>query len=165
MSFGFPLYIDLNGNNCTIFGGNEYAADKAEILLRFGARVTVISPQLCDRLAEMDASRLVRYIPRKYYRGDCSTAMLCVAATDDDALNISIASEGKAKNIPVNLESPAAFGSFCFPEAFMTPSVQLSLVGNLPPEQMRKLCVKLGRQMETELQESAEAEPPFQPTH
>ena len=37
MALGFPLYIDLNGNNCVVFGGGEFAADRAQTLLRFGA--------------------------------------------------------------------------------------------------------------------------------
>ncbi|MBE6767506.1 MAG: bifunctional precorrin-2 dehydrogenase/sirohydrochlorin ferrochelatase [Ruminococcaceae bacterium] len=127
---GFPLYIDLNGNNCTVFGGGEYAADKAETLLKFGAKVTVISPSLCERLLRMDADRTIRYIPRKYYRGDCTTSVLCVAATDDDAVNIAIATESKAKNIPVHVSHPAAFGNFLFPEAILTEHVQISLVSD-----------------------------------
>lgn len=148
MAFGFPLYIDLNGNNCTVFGGGEYAADKVETLLRFGARITVISPTLCDRLVAMDGRHDIRYIPRKYYRGDCSTAMLCVAATGSDTLNIAIASECKAKSIPVNVEAPAAFGSFCFPEAVITDTLQLSLVGSLPPADMRRICDRLQQQLD-----------------
>ena len=139
MKHGFPLYMDLNGNNCTVFGGGEYAADKAETLLKFGAKVTVISPSLCERLAQMDAARAIRYIPRKYYRGDCTTAVLCVAATDDDTVNIAIASESKAKNIPVHVSHPAAFGNFLFPEAILTDHLQVSLVSDGGCERLKAL--------------------------
>lgn len=112
MDFGFPLYIQLTGNNCMIFGGGDYAAAKAETLLRFGAKVTVISPGLCDRLRTLDDAGSIRYIPRKYFRGDCTPAVLCVAATNDRSVNIAISVECKAKNIPVHLSDPAAFGNF-----------------------------------------------------
>ena len=62
MAFGFPLYIDLNGNNCVVLGGGDYAADKVDTLLQFGAKVTVISPALCGRLQELDKTRAIRYI-------------------------------------------------------------------------------------------------------
>ncbi len=139
MKHGFPLYIDLNGNNCTVFGGGEYAADKAETLLKFGAKVTVISPTLCDRLRQLDVKRTIRYIPRKYYRGDCTTAVLCVAATDDDAVNIAIATESKAKNIPVHVSHPAAFGNFGFPEAILTEHVQISMVSDGDTARLKEL--------------------------
>ncbi len=139
MKHGFPLYMDIHDNNCTVFGGGEYAADKAETLLKFGAKVTVISPALCSRLAALDASHAIRYIPRKYYRGDCTTAVLCVAATDDDAVNIAIATESKAKNIPVHVSHPSAFGNFQFPEAILTEHVQISLVGDGSSEHLKEL--------------------------
>ncbi len=139
MKHGFPLYIDLNGNNCTVFGGGEYAADKTETLLKFGAKVTVISPSLCDRLAQLDAEHRIRYIPRKYYRSDCTTSVLCVAATDDEAVNIAIATESKAKNIPVHVSRPEAFGNFLFPEAILTEHVQVSLVSNGDTDRLKEL--------------------------
>ena len=99
MAFGFPLYIDLNGNNCVVLGGGDYAADKVDTLLQFGAKVTVISPALCGRLQELDKTRAIRYIPRRYYRGDCTNAYICVAATGTESVNIAISDECKAKGL------------------------------------------------------------------
>ena len=129
MALGFPLYIDLNGNNCVVFGGGRFAASRALTLLRFGARVTVISPTLCDELRRMDENGQIRYIPRRYYRGDCTSAYLCVAATDEEALNISISDECKAKGLPVNVYKPAAFGTFLFPSAVFGDDVVVSVAG------------------------------------
>jgi uroporphyrin-III C-methyltransferase/precorrin-2 dehydrogenase/sirohydrochlorin ferrochelatase len=132
MSFGFPMYIHLQGNTCVVFGGGDFAADKVEQLLRFGAKVTVISPMLCARLKALDVSGDIRYLPRKYNRGDCTSAMLCVAATNNEAVNIAISVECKAKSIPVHLSRPADFGNFTFPETVLNEHVQLSMVGDDP---------------------------------
>ena len=70
MAIGFPLYINLEGNNCTIFGGSKQALRRAVALRQFGARVTVISPTLCTELEQMSAADEIRHIPRKYFRGD-----------------------------------------------------------------------------------------------
>ena len=48
MALGFPLYINLHGNNCVVLGGGEFAWERARTLLAFGAKVTVISPNLCE---------------------------------------------------------------------------------------------------------------------
>ena len=56
MAVGFPLYIDLKDNNCTVFGGGMTAYKAVVTLLRFHAKVTVISPALCAQLAELDAA-------------------------------------------------------------------------------------------------------------
>ena len=122
----FPMYIDLKGNNCTIFGGSPSAAAYAESLLGFGAKVTVVSASLCDELAAMDRAGTVRYIPRRYFRGDCSSSYICIAATGDDVLNIAISDECKARAISVCVESPPAYGTFRFPVALTDGEVTLS---------------------------------------
>lgn len=129
MALGFPLYIDLNGNNCIVFGGGQFAASRAQTLLRFGARVTVIHPTLCDTLRQMDKQGQICYIPRRYYRGDCTSAYLCVAATEEESLNISISDECKAKGLPVNVYKPAAFGTFLFPSVAFGDDVVVSVAG------------------------------------
>ncbi|MCL2885131.1 MAG: NAD(P)-dependent oxidoreductase [Oscillospiraceae bacterium] len=121
----FPLFVDLHNNNCIIFGGDKYAAACAVTLQQFGARITVISPTLSKEWDGMD----VRHLPRRYTRGDCSYAYLCVVATDSSSVNISIASECKAKNVPVHVTDPAAFGNFDFPHIILKDDVCIALSG------------------------------------
>ncbi len=139
MAVGFPLLVDLKDNNCTVFGGNKSALRRVKELLRFGAKVTVISPQLCSELEQMSNSGLIRHIPRKYFRGDCTNSQLCVAATDDNTLNIAISTECKNKSIPVNVTSPRSYGNFTFPRLVISDDVVLSITGTLPADSLTKL--------------------------
>ena len=143
MNLGFPLLINIKGNNCTVFGGNSSALRRVKELLRFGAKVTVISPVICAELEEMSADGLIRHIPRKYFRGDCSNSQLCVASTEDDSLNIAISTECKNKSIPVNVTSPASYGTFTFPRMVLTDDVVLSITGTLSSGEMSRLRKKL----------------------
>lgn len=133
MALGFPLYINLHGNNCVVLGGGEFAWERTQTLLAFGAKVTVISPTLCKGLQRLDEENKIRYIPRRYFRGDCTCAYLCVAATEDEALNIAISDECKAKGIPVNVLKPVAFGTFYFPSVVLTDTLSVSISGKLDP--------------------------------
>ena len=54
LALGFPLYIDLDGNNCVVFGGGDYATACVKTLLYFGARITVIAPQISEELRLLD---------------------------------------------------------------------------------------------------------------
>lgn len=143
MALGFPLLVDLKDNNCTVFGGDKSALRRVKELLRFGAKVTVISPQLCSELEHMSEDGLIRHIPRKYFRGDCSNSQLCVAATDDNTLNIAISTECKNKSIPVNVTSPRSYGNFTFPRLVITDDVVLSITGSLPADTLAKLQDRL----------------------
>ena len=147
MAPGFPLYIDLNGNNCTVVGGGRTAASRVATLLDFGAKVTVISPVLCDELRRLDEENRIRYIPRRYYRGDCNSSYLCVAATDNEAVNIAISDECKAKAIAVNVTSPAAFGTFRFPAVVMEKDVTVSIIGGADEAMLDRIRAEIARQM------------------
>ncbi len=143
LAIGFPIHIDLNGNNCTVFGGGEAAASRAEALLHFGAKVTVISPTLCPAFDELIARDVIRHIPRKYFRGDCSNAQICVAATDDNDTNIRIATECKAKSVPVNVTSPKGYGTFMFPRVIILDDIVVTVAGSAPTEKKRRLRDKI----------------------
>lgn len=150
----FPLFIDLYDNNCTIFGGGSKAAVRAEVLLQFGAKVTVISPTLCKELKEMDAKNLIRYIPRRYYRGDCTSSYLCIAATNNDTVNISISDECKAKAIAVNVTSPSAFGTFRFPSVVFEKDVAVAVVCDSDDERTVRIKEGIRRELPAILEEA-----------
>ena len=139
MAIGFPLLIDLNGNNCTVFGGGRSALRRVRELLRFGAKVTLISPTVCSELAHMSERGEIRYIPRKYFRGDCTNSQLCVAAYDDSTLNIAISTECKNKGIPVNVTQPRSYGTFTFPRMVTADDVVISINGSLSADQLSQL--------------------------
>ena len=143
MPHAFPLYVYLNDCECIIIGGGSYAAHSAETLLLFGAKVTVISPALCAALREMDKAGRIRYIPRKYFRGDCTPATLCVAATNADAVNIAVAEECKAKGIPVNLSHPISYSTYVFPCVALGNDLTLSAAGKLPDGDQAAMRSKL----------------------
>ncbi|MBQ8683656.1 MAG: bifunctional precorrin-2 dehydrogenase/sirohydrochlorin ferrochelatase [Clostridia bacterium] len=143
MSLGFPLYINLDGNNCTIFGGSEKALRRAVALRQFGAKVTVISPTLCAGLEQMSLNGEIRHIPRKYFRGDCTSAQLCIAATDEPSTNVAISTECKAKAIPVEVTNPKEYGNFTFPRVVIQEDVVVSVAGDVPSEKLRRLRDRL----------------------
>lgn len=157
MAFGFPLYIDLHGNNCVVLGGGAFAASRVEALLRFGAKVTVISPTICPALQALDTAGKVRYIPRRYYRGDCTNAYLCIAATDDETLNITISDECKAKGVPVNVSKPAAFGTFAFPVTILGEGICVSIAGSADSQVIGSLSAQIEEALPAMLEQAAAA--------
>ncbi len=143
MSVGFPLYIDLKDNNCTVFGGGLEAYEAAVTLRRFHAKVTVVSPTLCPELEELDKKGAIRYLRRRYCRGDCSSGRLCVAATDEPSLNVAISDECKAKSIPVAVTRPVGFGTFSFPRAAMAKNVVVTVSGSAAQDKQQFISERL----------------------
>ena len=77
----FPLFVDLAGKKALVIGGGTVGLRRAEVLARFGAEVTVVSPTLSREVER------IRHIPRKYTLGDLEGAFLAVAAADDPQVN------------------------------------------------------------------------------
>ena len=141
MSKAFPLYIDLEGNNCTVFGGDSAAYAAIMTLLQYDAKVTVISPTVCPEIEALDANRTIRYLRRRYCRGDCSGTRLCVAFTDTPALNISISDECKNKGVPVAVNTPAGFGNFTLPQTTICGDTVVA-VANTKDEKIAKTVLE-----------------------
>ena len=112
----FPLYVDLTGRKCVIAGGGEVALRKAKVLLDFDARVTVIAPEISDKLKKlsMDISGHLTLIPEEISREALRDAFLVVAATDDEELNHQIADYCREQRIPVNTVDRVRDCSFIF---------------------------------------------------
>lgn len=105
----FPLFVDLNGKRCVIVGGGGIAVRRAGVLARFGAEVTVISPDWSGDAGE------IRWLRRSYAPGDLDGAYLAVAATDNRDVNRQIGCDAKALGIPIAVADCREECTFFFP--------------------------------------------------
>lgn len=108
-SFRFPLFIDLNNKKAVIIGGGPIALRRAEVLLSFGANVTIITPE-CSAVPAG-----VTFLPRCYQQGDLTGACLAVAATNDRTVNEQVGKEAAAAGIPVSVADRKEESTFFFP--------------------------------------------------
>lgn len=105
----FPLFVDLAGKKALVIGGGTVGLRRAEVLARFGAEVTVVSPTL-----SLEVER-IRHIPRKYTPGDLEGAFLAVAASDDPQVNEAAGREARQLGVLFNRSDAPADCDFFFP--------------------------------------------------
>jgi len=136
----FAAFLDLKGKPAIVVGGGAVAAQKAEALLRCGARVTVIAPELGTRLAELTLVGALRHEPKRFQPGDLLGAEIAIAATDDPAVNESVSSAARALKIPVNVADSSTLSSFIMPSVIDRPPVQIAIsTAGASPVLARKL--------------------------
>ena len=110
-----PVFLDLREQPCLVVGGGEVAARKCALLLRAGAQVTVLAPQLEPALgAELAAGRIA-HRPGRFREEDLEGFALAIAATDDQAVNRAVAAAARARRIPVNVVDQPTLCSFILP--------------------------------------------------
>lgn len=107
--YRFPLFLDLRGRKAVVAGGGTIALRRVHVLLRFGAQVTMISPE-CQEVPQG-----VDWICRPYAQGDLSGAFLAVAATDNRAVNRQIGLDAAQEGIFVSVADRREESTFFFP--------------------------------------------------
>ncbi|MBI4354481.1 MAG: bifunctional precorrin-2 dehydrogenase/sirohydrochlorin ferrochelatase [Candidatus Omnitrophica bacterium] len=111
----YPLFADLQGRCCVVVGGGLVAQRKVTTLLRFGARVTVVSPHATQRLLRHAAKRTITHIARRFRPTDLRGAWLVYAATDDHAINQAVYRTATRARILTNVVDEPSLCSFIAP--------------------------------------------------
>ena len=110
-----PVFLRLRAAPVVVAGGGRIAARKVEWLLRAGAQVTVISPDLVPELrAQADLGRL-RHHAVGFAPAHLEGAVLVVAATDQPAVNRAVSEAARARATPVNVVDAPELSTFIFP--------------------------------------------------
>jgi siroheme synthase-like protein len=111
-----PIFVDLDGRRCVVIGGGAIAARKVEALVRAGARVTVIAPQISREIEDLAAGTgAVELWRRAYAGGDLAGSWLAFAATGDPAVQDQVAREAARERIWLNAVDEPERCSFTMP--------------------------------------------------
>jgi uroporphyrin-III C-methyltransferase/precorrin-2 dehydrogenase/sirohydrochlorin ferrochelatase len=147
-----PFFFDIRNRDCLVVGGGEGAARKIALLLRAGARVSVISPQLCAELGtqvqdnlrgEPDQGKIVWH-PENFHSHHLEDADLVIAATDDPETNREVSETAKQRHIPVNVVDNPGLCSFIMPAIVdRTPILIAVSSGGTSPVLARLLRARL----------------------
>ncbi|HEX4244339.1 MAG TPA: bifunctional precorrin-2 dehydrogenase/sirohydrochlorin ferrochelatase [Acidimicrobiales bacterium] len=97
----YPVALVVDGRRCLVVGGGPIAAHKAEGLLRCRAQVTVVAPQLTDKLRLLAGGSLVLE-ERRYRAGEAAHYRLVITATGDPEVDRAVAADAEAAGVWVN---------------------------------------------------------------
>jgi len=140
----FPVFMDLAGRDCLVVGGGNVAARKVNLLLRAGARVEVVAPQLCEKLAVQRSAGTITHSAREFEEPDVEGKVLVIAATSQEEVNRSVSEFAKARNIPVNVVDDPELCSFIVPSIINRSPVQVAVSsGGASPVLARLLRARL----------------------
>jgi len=140
----FPIFLDIKSKPCLVVGGGSVAARKVSLLRKAGARVRVVSPQLCSELQALADSGDIEFVQRGFEPVDLEDKVLVIAATDDEAVNATISSLAQARALPVNVVDQPELCSFITPSMIERDPVQIAIsTGGASPVLARQLRAKL----------------------
>ena len=139
-----PIFMNIKGEHCLVIGGGKIASRKVFMLLRAGAAVSVVSPQLCQDLNIRKDAGEIKHINRLFEDGDLENCKIIIAATDDEKVNSHISQLAKSKGIPVNVVDAPDLCSFIVPSIIDRNPVQIAIsTGGASPVLARLLRSRL----------------------
>jgi uroporphyrin-III C-methyltransferase / precorrin-2 dehydrogenase / sirohydrochlorin ferrochelatase len=95
----YPVGLRLAGRRVVVVGGGQVAHRRVAGLVEARALVTVVSPEVTPALEALVAPGSVTWHPRRYVAGDLAGAWYAVAATDDPAVNATVAAEAERNRV------------------------------------------------------------------
>lgn len=111
----YPLMLDLSGREVLVVGGGPVAHGRVRGLLVSGARVTVVTPEVTESLAELVAEGDVVWHARPFAASDVVGAALVFTATGIEAVDGEVAAAARARGIFVNSADDLARCDFHVP--------------------------------------------------
>ena len=136
----YPIFIDVENHDVVIIGGGEVCARKAETMMRYGARVTIVSPQFTDEIEGWARDGKLALRRKRYESGDLDGASIVIASTDDTKVNEQIAADARARKVPVNVVDVTPLCEFIVPAIIEKGSVTIAVsTGGKSPALARTL--------------------------
>jgi siroheme synthase-like protein len=98
----FPIFVKLKGRLVVLVGAGEVAVGKIPGLLRAGARVRVIAPEVHTSFVELIRSGKIEWVGREFEPNDLVGATFVIAATSAPGVNAAVYREAEARGILCN---------------------------------------------------------------
>jgi len=154
----YPIYLDIEGRNVTIIGGGNVCARKAETMMNYGARVTIVSPEFTEEIEQWGRDGVLQLRRKTYEDADLEGANIVIASTDDQSVNEQIAADCRRRRIPVNVVDVTPLCEFIVPAIIDKGSVTLAVsTGGKSPALARTLKEDLQRMIGPEYAEVNDA--------
>ncbi len=139
-----PIFLDIRNRACLIVGGGSVAARKAMLIRRAGGNIMVIAPHPSREMQVLINSGSARHQARPFEDEDLKDQVLVIAATDDAAVNRSVARLAKARNMPVNVADDPSAGTFVLSSVVDRSPVQIAIsTGGASPVLTRELRARI----------------------
>lgn len=121
----YPIFLDVRGRRAVVVGGGKVAERKVRKLLRAGAVVRVISPELTPGLDRLAREHKIQFTRRRFRMGELGrrgannrSPLLVFAATNDPVTQHAVGTDAKAAGALVNDASDPARCDFIVPASF-----------------------------------------------
>jgi uroporphyrin-III C-methyltransferase/precorrin-2 dehydrogenase/sirohydrochlorin ferrochelatase len=110
-----PIFLNVKGRRTLVVGSGVTAARKADLLLRAGSDVTIVSPEIGEELSQLRASYEFTHKSSALAAEDLQGCLVVFACSGDDAVNQRLCKFAADAGIMVNVADNAENCDFTMP--------------------------------------------------
>jgi len=110
-----PIFLNVRGKRTLIVGNGVSAARKADLLLRAGSDLTIVTPELGDELSHLAVSFGFTHQATALKAEDLDGCMIVFGCSSDDAVNQNLCQLAAAAGIMVNVADKTEDCDFIMP--------------------------------------------------
>jgi len=114
-----PIFLRVRNRLAVVIGAGAVAARKAELLLKCGAQVRLVAPELSPAtqalLDDPATATHMSHLRASFTAAHLEGAALVIAATDSEAVNADVSAQARARGLPVNVADDAEHSDFILP--------------------------------------------------
>ena len=150
----YPIFLDIENRDVVIIGGGIVCERKAETMLKYGAKVTIVAPEFTGVIHQYAKEGQVKLKEKRYDESDLDGASIVIASTDDERVNEQIAHDCRRRKIPVNVVDVTPLCEFIVPAIVEAGNIQIAVsTGGKSPAIARTLKEDLQRAIGPEYSE------------
>ena len=124
----YPIMLDVRNRTALVIGGDRIAAEKATNLSLCGAHVTVIAPDFCTELLDLERNGTISLRYKVYEPGDLEGAFAVIAATTHDPqLSKAIWHEAQERGQLLNIVDMPEYCNFILPSILRRGQLTISV--------------------------------------
>lgn len=123
----FPTFINLNNKKVLVIGAGYIAGKKLERLLDFTKNITVIAPEVSDKVKKLVDENRLTLQKREIQKKDVKDFSIVVVAVDDISVQKEIYEECQKYNILCNSVDSVEYCDFIFPSYIKKDSLTIAI--------------------------------------
>ena len=135
-----PLSLNLEGQPCLIVGGGNVASRKIQVLAEAGAKLTIVSPELDQKVVRLVRAREINYVQRVFEDADIEGQLFVVAATNKRDINSRVFTACQKKCVLINTVDDPELCTATFPSIVYRNPVTVAIsTGGTSPTLARRI--------------------------
>jgi len=123
----FPLFLDIQDKPCLVVGAGQIATNKAEQLLKYGAKLTVVAPEASEQIRQWAAQGLLTYLPRAFLPDDLDGQTLVVGSTNAPSVNTQVFEEATRRGVMANIVDVPELCNFIYGAVVQRGDLQIAI--------------------------------------